>query len=122
MPKPTLKSSAKPPAKSPAKSPTKSAKPRRKPSRAVVFTTSTIVSFSLTLLAAGIAVLTGLLPLHALTRIERIDLGSLLFLMPVVALVLGVCFEVVRIAMQSADLPEPRRRQAVRWSPGRREG
>ncbi|MEO8759146.1 MAG: hypothetical protein ABI398_15500 [Devosia sp.] len=101
------------------KSPEKS---HRRSSRAAIFTTSTIISFSLTLLAAGIAVLTGLIPLNALTPIERIEIGSLLFLMPVVALVLGVCFEVARIALRAEDLPEPRQRQQLRWEPGRREG
>jgi hypothetical protein len=106
------------------KNPTKSAtKPAARKSRKLVaFTTATIISFSLTLLAAGIAVLTGMVPLHGFHQVDRIDVGSLLFMMPVLALVLGVCFEVARIAMQSAELPEPRRRQTVRWSPGNREG
>ena len=95
---------------------------RRKRNRAAVFTTATIVSFSFTLLAAGIAVLTGLLPLHSLSFGQRIDVGSLLFLMPVVALVLGVCVEVTRIALRRDDLPEPERGQQIRWSPGHREG
>lgn len=94
----------------------------RKRSRAAVFTTATIVSFSFTLLAAGIAILTGLLPLHSLTFGQRVDVGSLLFMMPVVALVLGVCVEVTRIALRRQELPEPSRQQAIRWSPGRREG
>jgi len=95
---------------------------RRKRSRTAVFTTATIVSFSFTLLAAGIAVLTGLLPLHRLSLGQRVDVGSLLFLMPVVALVLGVCVEVTRIALRRQDLPEPSRSQPIRWSPGHREG
>lgn len=95
----------------------------RKPTRrAAVFTTATIVSFSFTLLAAGIAILTGLLPLRALSFGQRIDVGALLFLMPVVALVLGVCVEATRIALSAKDLPEPREQQSIRWAPGRREG
>ena len=108
-----------------SKNPQKSAaaKPARRKSRKVLaFTTATIASFSLTLLAAGIAVLTGMVPLRSFHHVDRVDVGSALFLLPVVALVLGVCFEVARIAMQSAELPEPRRRQTVRWSPGHREG
>lgn len=101
---------------------TNPSKKRRPASKAAVFTTATIVSFSFTLLAAGIGVLTGVLPLRAVSFGQRIDIGSLLFLMPVVALVLGVCFEVARFALRTADLPEPRRQQAIRWSPGRREG
>ncbi len=90
--------------------------------RAALFTTATIVSFSFTLLAAGIGVLTGILPLRMLSHGERIDVGSLLFMMPVLALVLGVCFEVTRIALRSGDLPQPREPRAIRWSPGSREG
>jgi hypothetical protein len=87
-----------------------------------MFTTATIVSFSFTLLAAGIGVLTGILPLRMLSFGERVDVGSLLFMMPVLALVLGVCFEVARIALRGGELPEPRQQRAIRWSPGRREG
>ena len=95
------------------------AKPR---SRAAIFTTATVVSFSFTLLAAGIAVLTGTLPLRHVTAMQRIDVGSLLFMMPVVALVLGVCVEVTRFALRHSELPAPRQKQTVRWTPGRREG
>jgi hypothetical protein len=96
--------------------------PKRAKSRASVFTTATVVSFSFTLLAAGIAVLTGLLPLHHVTTLQRVDVGSLLFIMPVEALVLGVCVEATRFALRHSELPAPRQRQTVRWTPGRREG
>lgn len=104
----------------PAETSDTSAKPRRR--RGDAFTTATIVSFSLTLLCGSFAILFGLVPMHAVSTPMRIDIGALLFVMPVVALVLAVCFEVIRIALRSPELPEPRRRQAVRWSPGRREG
>ena len=97
--------------------------PSKKPrNRAAAFTTATVVSFSFTILAAGIAILTGLVPLHQISSVQRVDVGFLLFMMPVVALVLGVCVEVTRIALRSSELPAPRQRQTVRWSPGRREG
>jgi hypothetical protein len=89
---------------------------RGKRTRAAVFTTATIVSFSFTLLAAGIAVLTGLVPLHSLTFGQRVDIGSLLFMMPVVALVLGMCVEVTRIALRPQQLPETNEPQQIRWS------
>ena len=92
----------------------------RKSNKAMAFTTTTIVSFSLTLLGASIAVLSGLVPLH-LNHGARVDVGALLFLTPLVALMLAMCFEVVGVALRSSELPEPRRRQVVRWSPGRRE-
>jgi uncharacterized membrane protein len=103
--------------KSPTPSPRKSAD-----RKARAFTTATIVSFSLTILAASIAILSGLVPLKPMSFAERIDVGSLLFVAPIVALVLAIVFEVTRIALTRPDLPEPRRQQAVRWSPGRREG
>jgi hypothetical protein len=86
-------------------------------------TTASIASFSLTLLAGGIGVLAGIVPLPHLSLTERLNVGSLLFVAPLMALVLALVFEVSRIALTRADLPQPRRRQAVlRWTPGRREG
>jgi len=91
--------------------------------RASSFTTATVVSFSLTLLAAGIAVLSGALPLRMLTSVERIDIGTVLFVAPILALILAVMVEATRIALSRQPLPEPRRQQIIRnWSPGHREG
>ena len=90
--------------------------------KAVAFTTATVASFSLPLLGASLAVFSGLVPLHALTVTGRTTVGVVLFHVPLVALVLAVCVEVVRIALRRAELPEPRRRQTVRWAPGHREG
>ena len=91
--------------------------------RARAFTTATVISFSLTLLAGSIAVLANLVPLRTLSLGERIDLGAMLFLAPILALVLAVVFEASRVALTREALPEPRRQQAVRnWTPGRREG
>jgi hypothetical protein len=87
------------------------------------FTTATVVSFSLTLLAGSVAVLGNMVPLRMLSLSERIDLGAMLFLAPLLALVLAVVFETTRIALRREPLPEPRQRQVVRnWTPGRREG
>ena len=94
----------------------------RKHRKAQAFTTATIVSFSLTLLVAAFAILYGFVPLRFVSAGMRVDIGALLFIVPVVALVLAVCVEVVGIALKYPQLPEPRRQQAVRWSPGRREG
>lgn len=87
--------------------------------RAALLTTASIASFALTLLAAGIAVLTGLAPLH-LGGSDRLAIGELLFVMPIVALVLGVVVEATGVALTRRKLPEPRRRQTVRWMPTRR--
>lgn len=108
--------------KSPAPTP---AEPRPAKARRIrAFTTATLVSFSLTLLAGSIAVLTNLVPLKALTLGDRIDLGAMLFVAPVLALVLGIMFEATRIALSRGGVPtEPRRQQIVHnWQPGRREG
>jgi hypothetical protein len=87
------------------------------------FTTATVVSFSLTLLGGSIAVLTNMVPLKFLSFGDRVDLGAMLFVAPVLALVLAVIFETTRIALKRDPLPEPRQRQVVRnWAPGRREG
>ena len=87
------------------------------------FTTVTVVSFSLTLLAGSIAVLANIVPLDFLSLGDRVDLAAMLFVAPVLALVLAVVFETTRIALKREPLPEPRQRQVVRnWSPGRREG
>ena len=91
--------------------------------RVRAFTTSTVVSFSLTLLAGSIAVMANVVPLKALSLGERVDLGALLFVAPVLALILAIVFETARIALKREPLPAPRRQQVVRdWTPGNREG
>jgi hypothetical protein len=97
--------------------------PEAKRRRISAFTTATVVSFSLTLLAGSVAVLTNAIPLRFLSFGDRVDLGAMLFVAPVLALVLAVIFETTRIALKRDPLPEPRQRQVVRnWAPGRREG
>ena len=98
------------------------AQARKKPSKAQMLTTASVISFSLTLLAASLAVLLGIVPLRQLSHFDRLTVGELLFLMPVVALVLGVVFEASLIVFTRQELPEPRQQQQIRWSPGRREG
>jgi hypothetical protein len=102
---------------------TRPASPSSRKRRINAFTTATVVSFSLTLLAGSIAVFANLVPLETLSFGERIDLGAMLLIAPVLALVLAVIFEASRIALSRSPLPEPRRQQVVRgWTPGRREG
>jgi hypothetical protein len=97
--------------------------PSAKARRVRAFTTATVVSFSLTLLAGSIAVLSSMVPLKALSLAERVDLSALLFMAPLLALILAVVFETTRIAFKREPLPAPRRQQVVRgWVPGRREG
>ena len=89
--------------------------------RATIFTTATVVSFSLTLFAGSLAVLAGVVPLRAMNALQRLDIGTMLFVAPIVALVLAIVFETTRIAFSRQPLPEPRRQQVVRnWEPRRR--
>jgi hypothetical protein len=88
--------------------------------RAAYLTTASIASFALTLLAAGIALLANIVPVPISTT-QRISAGTLLFVMPIVTLVLGVVVEATGIALSRTKLPEPRRRQTVRWAPTSRD-
>jgi hypothetical protein len=84
-------------------------------SRGAMLTAASITSFSLTLLGGSFAVLSGVLPLHALSIAERVDVGTLLFVAPLLILVLSVVFEASRIALRSTPLPEPRPVRVTRW-------
>jgi phosphate/sulfate permease len=84
--------------------------PRSAVMRVVTFTTGTIVSFSFTLLAASLALFAGLVPLEKLSLGQRLDIGAMLFIAPVLALVLAVVFEAARLAL------------ARDWQPDRRDG
>lgn len=84
--------------------------------RVNAFTTATVVSFSLTLLAGSVAVLGNLLPLGNLSLGERVDVSAMLLAAPVLALILAVTFEAARIAVTRPELPQPRRQQTLRWT------
>ena len=79
--------------------------PKRR--RMALLTTASVVSFSLTLLTAGIAILSGALPLRTLAAADRTDIGSMLLASPIVILMLALIFEATRIALKTAPLPEP---------------
>jgi hypothetical protein len=89
--------------------------------RGALLTAASITSFSLTLLGGSFAVLSGVVPLHALSVAERVDVGTLLFVAPLLILVLSVVFEAARIAVRSAPLPEPRPVRVTRWDEVRRQ-
>ena len=84
--------------------------------RGALLTAASITSFSLTLLGGSFAVLSGLVPLNSLGVAERVNVGTLLFIAPMLILVFSVVFEAARIAMRSAPLPEPRPVRVTRWS------
>jgi hypothetical protein len=80
---------------------------RHKTRRAAFLTTTSVVAFSLTLLGGGVAILSGAVPLRALTAADRTDLGSILLASPILILMLALIFEATRIALRTAPLPEP---------------
>ncbi len=88
------------------------------PSRrsAAALTTASVVSFSLTLLGASLAILSGAAPIRALGLTDTADLGALLFVAPVLALILGLIVEAARIALRDGPLPEARPKQIIVWS------
>lgn len=83
-----------------------------------LLTAASITSFSLTLLGGSFAVLSGMVPLHALSVAERVNVGTLLFVAPLLILVLSVVFEAARIAVRTTPLPEPRPVRVTRWPDG----
>ena len=84
--------------------------------RVAVLTTASIVSFSLTLLVAGLAILSGLVPLPALADAQRSDLGTLLFIAALGILVITMVFEATLIALRTAPLPEPKLVRVDHWA------
>ena len=96
-------------------------KPLLKKNRRAALPTAAIVAFSLTLLGGGIVLLSGL-PLRGIAMSERLDIGTMLLLAPILALVLALLAEVAFIVLRAPDLPQPRQQQSIRWTPGLREG
>jgi hypothetical protein len=87
----------------------------------------TVISFSLTFVGAGVALLLGLLPADAnfvASAIGPIDTGIVLLLIPLCALVLAILFEATRLAMRGpVEMAQPRTRPALSdWKPGKSEG
>lgn len=90
-------------------------------------TTVTVISFSLTFVIAGMAMLLGLLPLDTSSvdfSIGSVDGGVLLLVVPLLALVLAMLFEATRLALRgplkmSDDKPV---RVLSEWKPGHGEG
>jgi hypothetical protein len=81
------------------------------------------ISFSLTFVLVSIALLAGLLPRSLTTRLPA-DLGVLLLMVPLSALVIAMLGEALRAALDG--VPDRRAPRAVTalstWRPGSREG
>ncbi|RUT34996.1 hypothetical protein EMQ25_03315 [Arsenicitalea aurantiaca] len=92
-----------------------SLKSRRKPT-----VTATIISFSLTLVAASIATLVGVVPAHAAPAVEGVDAEVLLLVVPLCALVFAIMFEVARIALRGPIGAMPLQVQSIRHWRGQR--
>lgn len=82
------------------------------------------ISFSLTFVAAGMLLLAGVLPPALSTLNPPVELGVLLLLVPLCALVLAILFEVLRAAIKGLPrVPVPRAAPALSdWRPGHGEG
>lgn len=65
------------------------------------------IAFSLTVVAASIALMAGILPAGGLNAAERFDMGALMLFVPICLLTLGIVAEATRIAATSPkSVPE----------------
>jgi len=87
-------------------------------------TTATAISFSLTFVAGGIALLLGLFPAHAIIGSREVDTGVILLLVPLTALLFAIIVEVVRSILREGLRPaKPRQANPLSaWKPGHGEG
>ncbi len=84
----------------------------------------TAISFSLTFVLMSVAMLAGILPPAIFALSMPVDLGVLLLMVPLTALVLAILAEAFRTAI--GGVPSPRAPRTVTalsdWRPGRGEG
>lgn len=81
------------------------------------------ISFSLTFVATGILLLLGILPPTVAALEAPVDIGVLLLMVPLCALVLAIMAEVLRAAISGLPkTPAPRIAPLTDWRPGRGEG
>lgn len=82
-----------------------------------------IISFSLTFVGVGLAVLAGYLPAHQVVLQGHVDVEVLLLFVPLCALVFAIVAEVLRSAasgqLRSGARPPM---TPLSWTPGRGEG
>lgn len=85
---------------------------------------ATAISFSLTFVGAGIALLLGMIPSSLLLGARQVDTGVVLLLVPVCALLAAIIFEAVRASLRSDVVGQhtPPAAGLSGWRPGRREG
>jgi hypothetical protein len=109
-------------------SPTKLPQPKRLSLRRPLFgnalSAAAIISFSLTFVGAGIALLLGIIPPRAIIGAGEIDTAVVLLFVPLCALILAILVEVVRATLREGLQP-PKAHQAnplSAWRPGHGEG
>ena len=109
-------------------SPTKLPRPKRPSLRLPMFrnalSAATAISFSLTFVGAGIALLLGIIPPRAIVGGGEIDTAVVLLFVPLCALLFAILIEVVRASLREG-LQAPKARQSnplSAWKPGHGEG
>lgn len=82
------------------------------------------ISFSLTFVGAGVALLLGLVPQNLLFGAQQVDTGVVLLFVPLCALLLAIMVETVRATLNNgiAKAPAPRVNALSAWKPGQGEG
>jgi hypothetical protein len=111
-------------------SPTKLPQPRkawqfpRRPLFKNALSAATAISFSLTFLAAGIALMLGIIPPRTITGAGEIDTPVVLLFVPLCALLFAIIIEVVRSIVREGLRPvKPRQPNPLAaWKPGHGEG
>ncbi|WP_417308165.1 hypothetical protein [Devosia sp.] len=94
---------------------------RRRKLRIAALTSATAISFSLTFVLAGVALLFGLAPSPEVMFGGKVDTAVLLLFVPLCALTLAMLVEVSRTIVRG--IPEVGTRAAAReWHPGSGEG
>ena len=85
---------------------------------------ATAISFSLTFVVAGIALLLGIIPPRTITGAGEIDTAVVLLFVPLCALLFAILVEVVRSILREGLQPaKPRRANPLdAWKPGHGEG
>ncbi len=91
--------------------------------KAIRLTSVTAISFSLTFVGVGVALLAGLLPERVSTLGNSIDVGVLLLFVPLCALVFAMVAEVLRAVVKGPlrSIAPPRMRPLSGWRPGHGE-
>jgi hypothetical protein len=96
-------------------------KPRGLIARGLRWPRMPVISFSLTIAAAGIGLLMGILPARAATLMPMVDTGVVLLFVPLCLLVVAILAEAVRLSLRGPlRIHEPRRvRTLSSWVPER---